>query len=651
MITEYLYLLIAVFGISGITIYFLGKARIPSIAGFLVGGVIIGPSGLNIITDANAIEILAEIGIIMLMFTIGLEFSLESLIEMKVPVFGGGALQVLLSVTTTAFLSYFLFIESVPKAIFFGTVLSLSSTAIVLKMIMDRGEMHTPYGRATIGVLIFQDLCAVLYLLLVPILAGKEAGPGMIAFTVVKAGLVVGGVLLSARWIIPWLLREIVRTRSRELFIITIIVLCLGTAVLTSMLGLSLALGAFLAGVVISESEYASQTVSDILPLKEAFSALFFIGIGMLLNFDILIGRLSIVAIVVLIMVVLKLLTAAIPEYITGQTVENSVRSGLCLAHIGEFSFVVAVAGKRAGLMAENEYQVFLSAAVLTMMATPFIISWSPKISPSIARLPGLRVLGADRNVPQEYYPEQLDGHVVIVGFGVNGGNLAKVLSQSSIPYIVLELNSETVRKARRRGEPVYYGDGTSITVLHKLGIQSAKVLVVAISDPSATRRIVKVARMNNPYLYIIARTRYVSEVDGLVKIGASEVIPEEFETSVEIFSKVLNYYHVPMEAIKENIDTIRADGYRALRTVHFSLTPRMETYLVKEGSYISGRTFAEIDLRAKTGITVVSIRRKETVYEIPSPSFKVNEGDILTLMGMRKDMKAAIAYIETGHI
>ena len=651
MITEYLYLLVAVFSISGVTIYLLGKARIPSIVGFLVGGIIIGPSGLNIVTHAHDIEILAEIGVILLMFTIGLEFSLGNLLRMRALVFGGGALQVLLSVAATALLSFLLLSEPFPKAIFFGMVLSLSSTAIVLKMIMDRSEMHTPHGRTTIAILVFQDLCVVLYMLLVPVLAGKETAPGLVAFTIIKAVVVVAAVLLSARWAIPWVLKEIVRTRSRELFIITIIALCLGTAALTSMLGLSLALGAFLAGVVISESEYSSQTVSDILPLKEAFSALFFIGIGMLLNVDALMGSIGIVAVVVLATVAVKLVTAALPAYFTGQTVGNSFRSGLYLSHIGEFSFVVAVAGRQAGLMEENEYQIFLSAAVLTMMATPFLISWSPRLSSFALHLPWLRALDAGRKGDREYYPQQLNGHVIVVGFGMNGGNLARVLRHSNIPYVVLELNSETVRRAKRSGEPIFYGDGSSVTILRKLGLQSAKALVVAISDASASRRIVKIARTENPYLYIIVRTRYVSEVDGLVRTGASEVIPEEFETSVEIFSRVLNHYHVPIDTIRENIDIIRSDSYRVLRTVRLASESEIEACRVDGDSYAKGLSLAEIDLRARTGITVVSIKRKETVHELPSASFRLAEGDILTLAGRKKDMEAAATYLRTGNV
>jgi len=651
MITEYLYVLIAILGVSAIMIYFLGRVRIPSIVGFLVGGIAIGPSGLNIITHVHDIEILSEVGVIMLMFTIGLEFSLANLLKMRTLVFGGGALQVLLSVSSIAALSLLFLFEPFPKAVFLGMVLSLSSTAIVFKMIMDRGEMHTPYGKTTIGVLIFQDLCAVLYMLLIPILAGKNASPAVFAFTILKAALVIGAVLFFARWGTPWLLREIVRTRSRELFIVTIIVLCLGTAALTSMLGLSLALGAFLAGLIISDSEYSSQTVSDILPLKESFSAIFFVSIGMLLNLDALMKNVGIVLIVVLTIIVVKLVTAAVPAYLTGQSVRNSVRSGLYLSHIGEFSFVVAVAGRQADLMADNTYQVFLSSAVLTMMATPFLISGSSRLSAWIARLPFLRALDAGRRNHEEHYPEQLKEHVIIVGFGINGGNLAKVLSHSKIPYVVLELNSETVRKARKLGEPIYYGEGTSITILRKLGLQSAKAMVVAISDAAASRRIVRIARTENPYLFIVARTRYVSEVDDLIKIGASNVIPEEFETSVEIFSRVLNHYHVPLDAIRENIDAIRADSYRALRTFHFPHKTDMDTYLATKDSYITGQTLAEIDLRAQTGITVISIKRKDSVFELPSPSFRVVDGDVLTLMGKRKDIESATTYLKTGQV
>lgn len=661
MISEYLYLLIAIFGISAVAIYFLGKLRIPSIVGFLVGGMIIGSSGLNLVRNIHEIEFFAEIGVILLMFTIGLEFSLKNLFKMRSLVFGGGTLQVLLSTLVAAMLSHYLLPDSLNRAFFNGIIISLSSTAIVFKMIIDRAETHTPYGRTTIGILIFQDLCVVLYILLIPVLAGRASSATDIALTVFKAVLVVGGVLFSAKWVIPWLLHEIVKTRSRELFIIAIIALCLGTALLTSLMGLSLALGAFLAGVIFSESEYSAQTVSDVLPLKESFSAFFFISIGMLLDLSFLFNHFGLVLLVVVVIIVIKFITAAVSSYLIGQSPANSVRTGLYLSQIGEFSFVVAITGKKIGLMTDTTYQFFLSAAVLTMIVTPFLFSSSARISSLFLSFPLFRRLEVIRRKKErDHYPHRLKEHVIIIGFGVNGGNLAKNLRYSHIPYVILELNSETVRSAKKEGEPIYYGDGTRSTILRKLGIQSANTLVVAISDASATRTIVKIARSENPYLYIIARTRYVSEVDELIKGGANEVIPEEFETSVEIFSKVLYHYHVPVNVIRENIDATRADNYRALRTVHFERKPGdeaysfmrdvdMETFLVTEDCCVCGCTLADIQLRTKTGATVIGIKRGDDIYEMPSPTLSIHADDILVIVGKKGNILSAVGCLKTG--
>jgi monovalent cation:H+ antiporter-2, CPA2 family len=661
MAAEYLYLIIAIFGISGITIYVLGKFRIPSIIGFLVGGIIIGPSGLNILHEPGDVEVVAELGVILLMFTIGLEFSLQNLLKLRTLVFGAGFLQVSLATISIGAISFFLFSEPFSKAILIGLLVSLSSTAIVFKMIQDRGELHTPYGRVCVGILIFQDLCVVVYMLMIPVLAGAVESPWDIAITIFKAVVVICAVLFSAKWGTPWLLHEIVKTRSRELFIITIIVLSLGTALLTHMMGLSLALGAFLAGVVISESEYSAQTVSDILPLKEIFSALFFISIGMLLNLQILSRNVGLVVVMILIIGIVKFITTILPAYFTGQSLGNALRAGLYLFQIGEFSFVVAVAGKRAGLMAEETYQVFLSAAVITMMATPFLISLSSRLSSAIVGLPFLhRVEVVSKKRERQHYPQRLRDHVIIIGFGINGSNLTKVLRHSGISYVVLELNSNTVRSAKKLGEPIHFGDGTSSIILRKLGIQSATVLVVAISDASATRAIVKVARTENPYIFIIARTRYVSEVEELIKSGANEVIPEEFETSVEIFSKVLNHYRVPMNDIKDNIEEIRADNYKAMRTANLPHQKvddalmlysdiDMATFRIRKSFHAHGRTLAELDLRAQTGVTVISTKRNESISELPPPTSMLLDGDILTFIGKRKDIEKAVEYLETG--
>jgi CPA2 family monovalent cation:H+ antiporter-2 len=656
---EFLKSLVIILGISAIVVFLLGRLRIPSIVGFLIAGVIMGPYAFEFIKDVHEIEILAEIGVILLMFTIGLEFSLKNLLMLR-SAFFGGLLQVSLTIAGIAFLSYLFFKLRINTAIFNGFLVSLSSTAIVMKMLFDRAETSAPHGRMSVGMLIFQDICVVPFMLFVPLLAGIGGGIGTIAITLIKALLVVGIVLLAARWAVPYVLHQVVSARSRELFIMSIIFLCLGTALLTSRLGLSLALGAFLAGVIISESEYASQAISDILPFKESFIGLFFISIGMLLNLDFFKTNLVSILAVIFVIMAIKIATVTISAFAVGRSLRNSIQAGFYLFQIGEFSFVLAVSGKHHGLITEDIYQMFLAASILTMMLTPFMISASFRVSNWLSSKPIVqRFDWRLRRAEKEEYPEKKSGHVIIIGFGVNGSNLARVLRKSEIPYVVLELNSNTVKKMKKKGEPIYYGDGTSIEILHKLGIRTAKVLVIAISDAAATRMIVQIDRKENPSLNIIVRTRYVMEVDDLKKLGANEVIPEEFETSVEIFSRVLHHYHIPRNVITEHIEDVREDNYRVLRTVklpekrlaercEFLTEIDTESYLIKETSRVKGHSIGELRFRTETGVTIIAIHRGEKVHQNPAPDFVLKKEDILLLIGKREDINRAIEYLES---
>lgn len=653
---EFLKSLVIILGVSALVVFILGRFKISSVVGFLIAGVILGPHGFKLIKDVHDVELLAEIGVILLMFTIGLEFSLKNLLMLRRAVFGGGLLQVSLTIGTVFLLSHLFLQHRMNAALFNGFLVSLSSTAIVMKILHDRGEIYTPHSRMSLGMLIFQDLCVVPLMLLLPLMTGNGDGIGDFAYTVLKAAIVIGIVLSAANWGVPHILHQVVSTRSRELFVITIILLCLGTALMTSYFGLSLALGAFLAGIVISGSEYASQAISDILPFKESFTGLFFISIGMLMDLGFLSGNLLTVISVVFVIIILKMMTVALSASVFGQSLRNSLQTAIYLAQVGEFSFVLAVAGKGYGLISDDFYQVFLSASVLTMILTPFMISASPSISLWLISKPFSRRFDRLRRTAEREAVIKRSGHVIIIGFGMNGRNLARVLKESGTPYVILELNNNTVRKMKKKGEPIYYGDGTSRDILHRLGVDAAKVLVIAISDAPATRRIVQIVRKENPYLYIIVRTRYVAEVDDLVSLGANEVIPEEFETSIEIFSRVLDHYHIPRNVIAEHIDNIRKDRYSVLRSTELprrDLTARYdllkgietETYLLKDRSKVIGQSLKELDLRARTGATIIAIKRNDTVHQNPPPDFVLKSGDILLLIGKMDDIHRAIGY------
>ena len=657
---EFLKSLVIILFISAIIVFVLGRLKISSIVGFLIAGVIVGPHGAHLIEDVRDVELFAEIGVILLMFTIGLEFSLKNLLRLRRSVFGGGLLQTFLTIAVVVFLISFFFQHSLNIAIFEGFLVSLSSTAIVMKILQERSEIYSPHGRMSLGMLIFQDLCVVPFMLLIPVLAGNGGGIQDITVTILRAFLVIGIVLFAANWGVPRILHQVVSTRSRELFVITIILLCLGTALITSTFGLSLALGAFLAGIIISESEYAAQAISDILPFKESFTGLFFISIGMLLNISFLRLNLWTITGIVLVIILLKIITSAVSSSISGQTLQNSIQTGFYLSQIGEFSFILAVAGKNHGLITEEIYQIFLSASILTMIVTPFVIMVSsPTAIWLISRSLFNRLERIRRVEEKEGFPAKRTGHVIITGFGINGRNLARVLRESDIPYVVLEMNNNTVRKMKKMGEPIYYGDGTSREILHKLGIHSAKVLVVAISDASATRRIVQIARKENPELHIIVRTRYVAEIDHLTDSGANEVIPEEFETSVEIFSRVLHYYHTPKNVISDHIENVRKDCYSVLRGVALpkkELTERQEllkgmeteTYLIRNTSWADGLSIRGLNLRVETGATIIAIKRTDNIHHNPPSDFILKAGDILLFIGTKEDIGRAIEYIDS---
>jgi CPA2 family monovalent cation:H+ antiporter-2 len=656
---QFLKTLVIIFGASAFVVFLLQKLKVPSIVGFLIAGVALGPHGFGFVQEVREVELLAEIGVILLLFTIGLEISLKNLKRIRSAVLGGGLSQVLLTLLVTAAIAY-PFLHKLNESFFVGFLVALSSTAIIMKMLLDRAEMDSPHGRLSMGILIFQDLCVVPLMLLVPILAGNQGSfPGLL-WTMVKSAAILFLVIFGARWLVPNILHQIVHTRSRELFIITVILLCLGTALLTSELGLSLALGAFLAGLVISESEYAYQAISDILPFKDSFNGLFFISVGMLMDLRFLSQNPLLILLAVLFILLLKTSTGFFSVHLLGHPVRVSLQTGLQLAQIGEFSFVLAMAGKSAGLITDSLYQLFLSSSVLTMLLTPLILQLSPNISIWISSKRLLERLDRMRKrAERDGLPAKREGHVIIVGFGLNGRNLAEVLKETSLPYVALELNNYTVLEMKKKGEPIFYGDGTSLEILHKLGIDAARLLVIVISDPASTRRVVQIARKSNARLYIIVRTRYLAEVDDLIRLGANEVIPEEFETSIEIFARVLHQFQVPRNVIFELTERIRKGSYEVLRKVELPIKTLpekcgviseidTETYLVNDRSNVSGRSIEELRIRSTTGATVIAVKRGNEMIPSPGVDYVFAPGDILYLIGSKESLVKAFALFES---
>ena len=647
--------------LASVPIAFLfSRLRLPTIVGFMITGVVIGPYGLGLIREAEAIDFLAEIGVVLLLFTIGLEFSLRRILEMKRLVLVGGGLQVFLTVALVAALAYLLG-RPFSQALFFGFLFALSSTAIVLKSYVERAEIDAPHGRAGVGVLLFQDLSIVPMMLLVPVLGGGEGVPlSRVALTLGAAAVAIAVIILAARKLVPFLLYQIVRLRSPEVFIISVVLMSLGTSWLTSQFGLSLALGAFIAGMVLSESEYSHQIVADILPFRDVFNSVFFISIGMLLSLAALWADLATVLAWVAALTAGKALLVFAAVRLLGYSLRVSVMTALGLAQVGEFSFILAKAGLAGGLLSDTDYQRFLAASILSMIATPFLIKAAPRVGYALQSFfsPG-SVL---EPTVTGFRPEEAEmrGHVCIIGYGLNGRNLARVLRRVRIPYLVLELNAEAVRDAGPQGERIVYGDATRREVLHHVGMESARILVVAISDPVATRHAVRLARQMNSDLHIIVRTRYMSELQDLVALGANDVIPEEFETSIEIFSRVLREYGIARRDILRQVDEVRSEGYQMLRSPSLPLVEvseigaalagaSTETLVVEPDSPAVGKTIGELKLRSRTGATVIAAVREGRTEINPGPQLRLQADDVLVLLGGPEQIDRAIEHLHAG--
>ncbi len=648
METQFLNEIIIIFGI-GIAILFIShKLRVPTIVGLLLTGMLAGPYGLGAISSVDEIEVLAEIGIILLLFTIGTELSLKDLWQMKKAVLFGGSVQVFVTLMAVALIAIYLG-RSTGESIFLGFLISLSSTAIVLKLLQERADLDSPHGKITLSILIFQDVIIVPMILLTPLLAGASGGGGDSPLKVLGMGIgIILLVIVGAKWIIPQVLYQIVRTRNREMFLLSIIFICLSIALLTYNTGLSLALGAFLAGLIISESEYSHQALGNILPFRDVFMSFFFVSIGMLLDINFLLNNLGLVMLVASGVLLLKALIAGFASTLLGYPLRTAMLVSLALVQVGEFSFILSRFGLEYGLLTGTTYQLFLAVSVVTMATTPFSIHAAPRIADYVMRLPlPERVkTGLYPVAPHDHTKKvHLKDHLVIIGFGVNGRNVAKAARVAGISYVIIETNPDTVAHEKSKGELIYYGDATQEAVLAHADIHNARVLVLGISDAVATRRIISAARQLSPKLHMIARTRYLQEVEALQDLGADEVIPQEFETSVEIFIRVLKKYLVPKDIVEKFIAEVRADGYEMLRSMAKEPTDFYDLKLdlpdidiinvrIENGAPAADKTLAEIGLRNKYGVTLLAVHHEAETFSNPHADIRLYANDVLMLLG-----------------
>ena len=644
--------ILIIFVLSILVLFICNHLHIPSIVGYLFTGLLAGPHGLRLVNEIHQVEILAELGIILLLFTIGMEFSFEKLLQLKKPALLGGTFQVLVTITIIYLISTF-FSDNPGEAIFIGFLVSLSSTAIVMKLLEQKAQIDSPHGRSIIGILIFQDIIIVPMMLLTPLLAGIPGQNFNIYLLLAKIAIIIIVVITGTKWIVPFILYKVAQTKSREIFLLSIIAIGLLVAWLTSSAGLSLALGAFLAGLIISESEFSHQALGNILPFRDVFISFFFVSVGMLLDIKYFLQEPLLVISMVLVVFVIKSIIAVISGLIIGLPIRSAILIGLALFQVGEFSFILAKTGQTYGLLSENNYQLFLTVSIITMAITPFLLNIAPKFAYSLAQLRLFKNSKLNFNIEQEQLDKNISDHLIIVGFGLNGRNVAKAADFSHIQYNIIETNVDTVKEEKKNNKLISFGDATQPEVLTHANIKNARVIVIAISDPVATRRIIELAKRLNEQIYIIVRTRFLKELDALIALGADEVIPEEFETSVEIFTRVLYKYLIPKEEIEHFISELRSDNYMMFRNIDkktytmddYKFTiPDMQIFSIKiqPGSFATNKTIREIELRNKFGITALAIYRDSQYFPHPQGDDSLQSSDIIIVIGKIEDINNA---------
>ena len=518
---------------------FLHRLRVPSIAGFIVAGAVIGPHALGLVQDLHQVEVLAETGVVLLLFGIGLELSLNRVRRLWRPIAVGGAVQVGVTILVVLGISV-LFGRDIQSGLLLGFIIAVSSTAIVLRGLSERGELETPHGRLALGILIFQDLCVVPMVLVIPVL-GDTAGAGpSVLVPLLKAAVVVTGVLVAARIVVPRFLEAIARTRKRDLFVLSVFLICLGTAWAVSIAGVSLALGAFLAGLVVSGSRYREQAMSDLVPLRDVLASVFFVSIGMLLDLRNVLDHLLPILGLFTAIIVGKFIIIFFSAAIMRLPMRVGILTATTLSQVGEFAFVLLLAAGGMGLL-EDPFQSNLTVAIiLSMLATPFGLALGPHLAGGLGKLDPLTRLLQVRTTEEMQETELLRNHVIIAGYGLTGRSLARALTQIGTRYIIADLNTENVRDAARQGEPACFGDVTSAEVLEHLGVADASELVIAINDPDATARTVGAARTAAPDLRITVRTAYDVDVQRLEDAGATHVVAAEAAAAATIIDLVL---------------------------------------------------------------------------------------------------------------
>ncbi|MDR1396242.1 MAG: cation:proton antiporter [Desulfarculales bacterium] len=655
MVSEIHLALLLIFTCSVFVSSLFQRFKQPALVGYLFTGILIGPHAFRLLGGTEEINHLAEIGVVLLLFIIGMEFSFSDLMKSKKAVLIGGASQMFLTISLswgTAVLFGFTW----QSAVFIGFIICLSSTAIGLSLLQKIGSIESPVGRICLGILIFQDIAVVPLMLLIPWLGGGASEEVNHWLLMAKGGVVIILLVAGWRWIVPFIINKVAASRSQELFIITVVGLCVAVSALTSWAGLSLALGAFAAGMMIAESPYSHQAMGYIIPLRDIFTSLFFVSIGMLLDMSFVFNNLLQVASVTLFILLGKTAIIGLIAFFLRLPPGQSLLAGITLCQIGEFSFVLISASISYNLLPGDYYQLFLAAAVLTMVITPIIFFWIQAHTSHInqqwakyfRRKPG-RANPAEEEAGEGSGPAgELSGHIVIVGFGIMGRLVAGAAKMLNMTYVVVEMNAATVRNEKNKGEPIIYGDAATPAILEHIRIDKASAMVITSTAPALIRRIIVAARAFNPQTYIITRTRFVLEFEELSKLGANEVIPEEFETALEVFSRLLRHMSVPENDISRFVQDLRNRDYEHLLSPLPAAATRVGKYLpdmqfrtlrVEAGSEADGKNLLELRLLPRYKINIISLQRGENNLGQPGADTVLMGNDLVVALGQSENL------------
>ncbi|HTL89620.1 MAG TPA: cation:proton antiporter [Leptolyngbya sp.] len=628
----------------------------PVLLGYLVAGVIVGPTGLGLIKELIQVETLAQFGVAFLLFALGVEFSFSELKKVKAISLGGGGLQIALTILITTLLALTMgWVSSPPQGVFLGAILSLSSTAVVLKCLMERNETGTPHGQVMLGILVVQDLALGLMLAVLPALDRPVEEIGLaIGWALIQTGLFALGAVAAGIWLIPPLLRLLAKTESRELFLLGVVAICLGIALLTEHLGLSIEMGAFVAGLMISEAEYADQTLAYVEPLRDIFASLFFVSIGMLIDPTFLWNNLELILGLVAIVFIGKFLIITPLVRLFRYPLKTALIAGLGLAQIGEFSFVLASEGQKLGIVSRRVYLLILGTTAVTLVLTPFVLRLAPTLFTWGESIPWLAKYLNQSDAPLEVAEDlPIQNHFIVCGYGRIGRNIVQLLRDRDYPVLVIDQSEAQIQKLRDAEIPYIYGNAASLYVLEKAGVAQAQGMAIALPDAMSTRLCVKRSLEISPELDLVVRANKDKDIELLYQLGAREVVQPEFETSLELSAHLLSGIGLPDLAIQREVQSIRNSHYLELRPDQPSEQISRELkaaanemnsrwYALPEASPLLGMSIEETDIRRLTGVTVMSIRRAGgTEFDYPDRQMTLEQGDRLLIVGEGDEIAA----------